>query len=56
MMSSVLRSDHLFGGLSHLVLKNVGGYFLSLPSSDPPPYSTVLTNATILALSSGALL
>lgn len=37
-------------GLSSLVLKNVGRYFLSIPSSDWPPYPTVFTSATVIAL------
>lgn len=40
---------YVFWGLSCLVLNNVGGYFLSVPSPDPPPYPTVLISATIIA-------
>lgn len=40
---------YVFWRLGSLVLNNVGGYFLSVPSSDPYPHPTVLISAVITA-------
>lgn len=50
-MSSLQRSDHLFGELSSLVLKDVGKYFFSLLSSASPPYPTCSPMCSLVSLS-----